>query len=377
MIYLDNSATTRVCPEAVAAMTEAMTEDFFNPSALYAPSAKIKVRVDEVRALLLKELNCQGGQVIFTSGGTESDNLAVMGHLSGLRQGRVLYTAGEHPAVREAVRAVPYVTAEEIPLTGEGLPDLEALEKLLREDVKLICVMQVNNETGAVSPLKEIAALRDRLCPGAALHVDGVQGFLRVPMPMDRLRVDSYALSAHKIRGPKGMGALVTRSGFRLAPRIYGGGQEKGLRSGTENIPGILGLGAAVNAYPRDNDMAKVKARLYERLMGAVAGAAVNGPLPGSPAAAPHILNMSLPPVRSETMVHALETAGIYIGVGSACGSRKQKISPVLKAMHVRPALAESALRFSLSPDNTLEEMDEAAEEIARQHALWAPFQRR
>ena len=123
--------------------------------------------------------------------------------------------------------------------------------------------------------------------------------------------------------------------------------------------------------------MAKVKARLYERLMGAVPGAKVNGPLPGSPAAAPHILNMSLPPVRSETMVHALETAGIYIGVGSACGSRKQKISPVLKAMHVRPALAESALRFSLSPDNTLEEMDEAAEEIARQHALWAPFQRR
>ena len=155
MIYLDNSATTRVCPEAVAAMTEAMTEDFFNPSALYAPSAKVKVRVDEVRALLLKELNCPGGQVIFTSGGTESDNLAVMGHLSGQRQGRVLYTAGEHPAVREAVRAVPYVTAEEIPLTGEGLPDLEALAELLRDDVKLICVMQVNNETGAVSPLKE------------------------------------------------------------------------------------------------------------------------------------------------------------------------------------------------------------------------------
>ena len=377
MIYLDNSATTRVCPEAVAAMTEAMTADFFNPSALYAPSAGIKARADAVRSALLRELNCPGGQVVFTSGGTESDNLAIMGHLSGLRQGRVLYTAGEHPAVKEAVRAVPYVTAEEIPLTGEGLPDPDALEELLDSDVKLICVMQVNNETGAVSPLDRISALRNKKCPGAALHVDGVQGFLRLPVDMDRLGVDSYALSAHKIHGPKGMGALVTRPGFRLAPRVFGGGQEKGLRSGTENIPGILGLGAAVAAYPRDNDMAAVKARLYERLTEAIPGAAVNGPRPGSPAAAPHILNMSLPPVRSETMVHALETAQIYVGVGSACGSRKQKISAVLKAMHVKPALAESALRFSLCPANTLEEMDLAAEEIIRQHALWAPFTRR
>ncbi len=377
MIYLDNSATTRVCPEALRAVTEAMEADFFNPSALYGPSGKVRARADAVRQALLKELNCPGGEAFFTSGGTESDNLAILGHLSRFRAGRVLYTAGEHPAVKEAVRAAAHLSAVEIPLTREGVADTEALEALLTADTVMLCVMQVNNETGAVNPLREIAALRDRICPEAVLHVDGVQGFLRLPVNMDAMRIDSYALSAHKIHGPKGVGALVTRKGLRLSPRVYGGGQEKGLRSGTENIPGILGLGAAMAAYPRENGMAALKERLYRAIREAVPLSAVNGPEPGSACAAPHILNMSLPPVRSETMVHALEGAGIYCGVGSACGSMKQKISPVLRAMNVPLRQAESALRFSLCPENTPEEMDITAAEIKKQYTLLAPYTRR
>ena len=238
--------------------------------------------------------------------------------------------------------------------------------------------MQVNNESGAVMPLCEIAQLRDRLCPQAMLHVDGVQGFMRLPVDMRALGIDSYALSGHKIHGPKGIGALVMGPRMRVAARMLGGGQEKALRSGTENTPGIAGLLAAIEAYPRDNNMRAVKLHLYERLR-EIAGEnfRVNGPDPASDIAAPHILNCSLVPVRSETMLYALEGDRVYVANGSACSSRKQKLSPVLSAMNVPRRQAESAIRFSICPYTTMEQVDFAADCIARHYEMLKRYERR
>lgn len=378
-IYLDNSATTMVCQAAISAMTRCMQEGFFNPSALYAPALETEKMMRACREMLLRAVHArQGSQVIFTSGGTEADNLAILGRLSGVRGGgRILFSAGEHPAVKEACLAAGGFEALSVPYDREGVVDLEALEKLMTPDTKLICCMQVNNETGAIQPLEAIASLRNRLAPEAHLHVDGVQGFLRVPFDMPEIQADSYALSGHKIHGPKGIGALIMAPGVRVHPRVLGGGQESGLRSGTENTPGIAGLLAAVEAYPTSNEMQQVKMHLWHQLKAQIPDAAINGPAPDGDHAAPHILNVSLPPVRSETMLHALEGAGIYVGMGSACSSHKQKVSAVLRAMNTPQRMAESALRFSLSPDNTREEMEQVAKICKQNYAVLSKFQRR
>lgn len=377
-IYLDNSATTRPSEAVVAAMAKCMREGYFNPSALYAPALQSAKMLREGREALLAAVHAPAGsRVVFTSGGTEADNLAVLGSLSAQRGGDILYSAGEHPAVREACLSVKGLNAKVIPYTRAGLVDLDALEGLLSPETRLICCMQVNNETGAIQPLARIARLRDRLAPDALLHVDGVQGFLRVPVDMSALKIDSYALSGHKLHAPKGIGALIAGPRVRLRAQLLGGGQEGALRSGTENTPGIAGLIAAVRDYPKDADMRSVKMRLWALLQAIVPGAVVNGPAPDSDDAAPHILNVSLPPVRSETMLHALEAKEIYVGMGSACSSRKQKISPVLESMHVPRSVAESALRFSLCPENTQEEMERTAQAVGQCYALLAKYQRR
>ncbi len=317
-----------------------------------------------------------GSKVVFLSGGTEADNLVIFGRAAKARQGKVLFSAGEHPAVKEACQ-ICGLEPVEMPYDHRGLVDLEALKELLSDQVALVCCMQVNNETGAIQPLQAIAALVKEKAPAAHFHVDGVQGFLRVPFDMIAVGADSYALSGHKIHGPKGIGALVLGPRVQLNPRQVGGGQEGQLRSGTENTPGIAGLLAAIAAYPRENAMRENKLLLWNLLKEAIPEAAVNGPAPDSDVSAPHILNVSLPPVRSETMLHALEGEGVYVGMGSACSSFKQRISPVLKAMHTPQKYAESALRFSLSPENTAEEMRQTVEAIKRQYTVLSKYQRR
>lgn len=378
MIYLDNSATTRVSPQVADAVYDCMTKKFYNPSALYAPSMEAEKEMEACRKLILKELHAPvSAQVVFVSGGTEADNLAILGGNASARSGKVLYSAGEHPAVREACQSLRNVETVEYPLQRDGRIDLEKLRQLLTEDTRMICVMQVNNETGAVMQLKEIAKLRDEICPNAILHVDGVQGFLRMPIDMSAFGVDSYALSGHKIHAPKGVGALVFTNKLRLSPRQIGGGQERALRSGTENTPGIMGLKTAIETYPRDNQMRSVKCALYHAIKEKIPEAVVNGPDPESEDSAPHILNMSMVPVRSETILHALESDAIYVGIGSACSSQKQKISRVLSSMNVPRATAESALRFSLCPMNSEEEMLETAGKIAQYYEMYKQFTRR
>ena len=250
---------------------------------------------------------------------------------------------------------------------------------MLGEDVHLITLMQVNNEVGAIQPIDEVCKLRDRLAPKAAIHVDGVQGFLRVPFHFGKSGVQSYAFSGHKIHASKGVGGLILRKGHRVAPIIYGGGQEGDIRSGTENVPGIVGLGEAVRTYPADSaaHMMALKQRLWAGLQEAVPGVKLNGPALDDPACAPHILNVTLAPVRSQTMLFALEGDGIYVSAGSACGAHKQKVSSVLTAMGLSTADADCALRFSFCPQVTEEDIDYTIATIKKHYDMLKAFVRR
>ena len=382
MIYLDNSATTRPTEAVRAAVMRAMEDGWFNPSALYRPAMEAEHAREDARKAVLDAAGAAGHKLVFTGSGTEADNLAILGYLRTVRRpGRVLILQVEHPAVAACAEEITRMghRVEQIPVDRSGMADLDRLDAMLDERVLLICVMQVNNETGAVQPLAEIVRLRNAKAPAAAIHVDGVQGFLRVPLQFDRLGIQSYALSGHKIHALKGIGALILRRDHRVQPIVHGGGQEGGLRSGTENMPGILSLAEAVRTWPGDGParMAALRERLWQTIRAAVPDARVNGPQPGSPASAPHILNISLPPVRSQTMLFALEGDGVYVSAGSACASHKQKLSPVLGAMGLEPALADSALRFSLNPFLTEEEIDGAAASVIRQYDVLKKYVRR
>ena len=365
--YLDNSATTQPSAAVAAAVSRMLAEEWYNPSALYKPAMDIQKKAEEVRAACLQAAGAEGNRVVFTSGGTEADNLAILGHLKTRRNpGKVLISQAEHPAVSacaEEIRRMGH-RVEEIPLCPDGIIDLDALGRMIDSDTALICVMQVNNETGAVNPLREIARLRDSKASGAAIHADGVQGFLRTKIDFNRTGIQSYALSGHKIHAMKGTGALILQRQHPVRPIQFGGGQEDNLRSGTENTFGILALGEAIRTWdPEANGrMRALKNRLREELLSRIPEAAVNGPEENPETCAPHILNIALPPVRSQTMLFALEGDGIYVSAGSACASRKQKISPVLRAMGIATGRADCSLRFSLSPMTTEEEILYAAE---------------
>ena len=384
-VYLDNSATTRPCEQAIEAMTASMRNGYYNPSALYGKAVEAEHALTEARKTIASSTQAGDADVVFTSGGTESDNLAILGYLRGIRdQGKVLYSAAEHPAVKNACReaAARYGhTAEEIPLDLRGSLDLATLEKQITSDTRLICVMQVCNETGIIMPLSRVVALRDRLAPNAAIHVDGVQGYLRVPFSMRDLGVQSYAVSAHKIHGPKGVGALVIRRGHRLYPQLYGGGQLNDLRSGTENTPGVLGFAAAVRAYPpvekAAEQLSALKRYTADTLSEAIPDFRVLGPDPEEADSAPHILYATFPPVRAETMVHALEAEGVLVGTGSACSSHKRRRSETLMAMRIPPAAIDSAVRLSFSVQNTPEEIRYAVQKMIEQYRLLARFTRR
>ena len=380
--YLDNSATTKPSAAVASAVRELMEGGWYNPSALYKPALEVQKKLDGVREVCLKAAGATGQKVIFTSGGTETDNLALLGHLKSRRKpGRVLISSVEHPAVSACAEEIRHMghTVEEIPAGKTGSVDLAALEGMLDESVLLISVMQVNNETGAAEPLEAIAKLRDRKAPEAAIHVDGVQGFLRMDLDFNRLGIQSYALSGHKIHALKGTGALIVRKDHAVRPLQYGGGQEGSLRSGTENTFGILALGEAIRTWdPEANSrMRGMKNHLREELLARIPEARINGPEEDPATCAPHILNVALMPVRSQTMLFALEGDGVYVSAGSACASRKQKISPVLKAMGVSTEQADCSLRFSLCPQTTAEEIDYAAACTVKHWEMLKKFTRR
>lgn len=379
--YLDNSATTRPTPDVIEKMAACMRDGFYNPSSPYGPAIQSERALNACRTLLAKALCVQADGILFTSGGTEANNLAILGALAAMRGPRHVVTdAGEHPSVLacfERLKAdghrVSVLGLDEI-----GEPDWPELARLAAADPpSLVSFMQVNNETGATPDLARMRATLRAAAPDCLIHVDGVQGFLR--LPFDARDVDLYTLSAHKLHGPKGVGALYVRKGVRLLPRQLGGDQEGCLRAGTENTPGIAGLMEAARALAETPDLERaLRARklLFTQLvLEAVPEARINGPNPK--AGAPHILNVSLMGVRAEVMLHALEAQGVYCSAGAACSTRKRKLSPVLLAMGLSPQRAECALRFSLSPHTSEEELRYAAEQIGRAHAALKRYQRR
>lgn len=378
MAYLDNSATTQPCAAAIDAMVRCMTEGFYNPSSVYRPAVDAFRAVRECRETLLRAVHADNCDLYFTSGGTEANNLAIIGTVHRMRGRQVLaVSAVEHPSVREAFEFL----ADEghdvrvIGVNEYGELNWDQLEQALNDGASLVSCMQVNNETGA---LLDAARLHKVVGGRALIHVDGVQGFLRVPFEMKY--ADLYTLSGHKIHGPKGIGALIVRKGIRIEPRQIGGGQENGMRSGTENTPGIAGLHAAAGELIKvqrtmGEELMQKKLHLIEAFRQVVPGLMVNGPDPEN--AAPHIVNLSFPDVRGEVMLHGLEAEGVYASTGSACSSKKLKVSGVLTQMGISPARAEWALRFSLSPHTTLEEIDEAAKKLGKVYDLLKRFKRR
>ena len=378
MAYLDNSATTQPCASAIDAMVRCMREGFYNPSSVYRPAVDAFRAVRDCRELLLRAVHGENCDLIFTSGGTEANNLAILGAVHRMRGPQVVaVSAVEHPSVREAFEQLR-AEGHDVRVIGvdpQGALNWEQLEKALDDGASLVSCMQVNNETGA---LLDAARLHRTVNGRALIHVDGVQGFLRVPFEMKY--ADMYTLSGHKIHGPKGIGALIVKKGVRLAPRQIGGGQESGMRSGTENTPGIAGLRAAAEELMQiqstlGGELMQKKLHLIEVFRRAVPELLINGPEPEQ--AAPHIVNISFPGVRGEVMLHALEAEGVYASTGSACSSKKLKVSGVLTAMGIRPDRAEWALRFSLSPHTTIEEIDDAAEKLGAIYATLKRFKRR
>ena len=364
MHYFDHAATTPVLPAAADAAYRVMTKDFGNPSSLHALGREAAKEAEEHRAAVAKALGCQPGELYFTSCGTEGDNWAVRlgAHLGRHRGKHIITTAVEHAAVLEPCRYLVQQGCEVTYLVPDhtGRVPAEAVEEALREDTVLVSMMLVNNETGAIQPVAEVARLLKRKKSAALLHTDAVQGFLKLDFTPKSLGADLLTLSAHKIGGMKGSGALYIRNGLRAEPLLRGGGQEKGLRSGTEATPQIAAFAAAAEhgAKHRAEHIAyleDLKAYTLETLE-----ARVPGLVTVSRGDAPHICAVSLPGRPSQVVVRYLSDRGFCLSAGSAC--HRGKASHVYGAMNLSKAVRDGMLRLSFGPSNTKEEVDELAE---------------
>lgn len=379
MIYIDNSATTRSFPEAAEVAKKYMTKQYFNPAGAYSPAVASEHDVNAARNRIASVLRAEGDEIIFTSGGTESNNMAILGTLRAMRgSGRIIVSSVEHPSVYEAARSLSAsYEALEASVDEAGSVDIAQLKNMLNANTLFVSIMQVNNETGAINDIPKIYTLIKQKAPNAVLHVDGVQGFLK--LDMDARYCDLYSISGHKFHAPKGVGALYVRKGTRFAGGQTGGGQERNLRSGTLNTPGIMGMDAAVSQYLREQDvyignMRACKLRLAQALT-SLPDVLVNGPAPSQ--GAPHILNLSFLGVRGEVLLHALEQKEIYVSTGSACSARKKGKNRILSAMGIVGERQEGAIRFSLCPFNTLEEMDIVADAVSEELRLLRKYKRR
>ena len=359
MIYLDNAATTRPCPEAAEAVSRAMTETWGNPSATHAPGRAARKLLEESREAVLRALKAKSGTLVFTSGGTEADNQALK---CAARQARhrgrhIISSLAEHEAVLNSLRDLAAEGWEVTLLKpdGVGRVPVEAVAEALREDTVLVSLMLVNNETGAVNDLAGVRRLLRQRGSGALLHTDAVQAFAKLPFTPESLGADLISLSGHKIGGPKGVGALWLRQGVKLPPLLHGGGQEGNLRSGTEAMPAIAGFGAAAAAASkRDTAALAVRYASLRRLLAEnLPEATLIGGTEG--VCAGHICCVSFPGCRAEVLQNWLDGEGVCVSRGSACARGRR--SHVLEAMSLPPALIDGALRVSFSPETAEEEV--------------------
>lgn len=360
MIYLDNSATTKPCPEAVEAVTKALTENWGNPSALYNFGIDTARLLRQARHTVSSSMGAEPDRVYFTSGGTEADNWAVFGTVKrmGKRGRHIITTAIEHHAILNCMSDlesrgfdVTYLTPDNM-----GRISVDALKAALRKDTILVSVMMVNNEVGSVMPISQMARLTHRLCPDAIFHTDAVQGFLKIPFTAKALGADLISVSSHKVHGPKGAGALYISPRLKsFPPLLLGGGQEGGYRSGTEGVPAILGFAAACAAvsstFRADIQQEAGLIAEFAEKVSSLEGVTVNGDHE-----APHILSLAIPGVPVQNTINILQDHGICVSAGSACA--KGHRSHVLTAMNLPPETIDSAFRISLCRDTTQEELD-------------------
>lgn len=366
-VYLDNAATTKPCREAVDAAAEAMTVNYGNPSSLHRMGLDAQLAVDSARKSIASALGCEAGCIYFTSGATESNNLALRGAAGayGKRRKKIIVSSVEHASVSETAKELEKIGFEVVRIHPREDGKFYAADFLAAADesVCLISVMLVNNETGYIMPVKETFSAVKRKFPEIITHCDCVQGFMKLPVKASALNADLISLSGHKIHAVKGIGALFVKKGVRLVPIVTGGKQEKGIRSGTESVPLIAAFGAAVDKLSpivsqRYNRLSELRQKLLDRL-GRTEGITVNSPADGSP----YIVNISAAGRRSEIMLHYLEQRQIYVSSGSACSKGAQ--SGVLGEFGVKPAEADSALRISMSAETTEEELEAFAEALA------------
>lgn len=368
--YLDNAATTRPFDEVTELVKKVMGEDFGNPSSLHTKGIEAERYIREAGDAIAATLKCDRKQIVFTSGGTESNNMAIVGGcMANRRRGKhIITTCFEHAAVYQ-----PCVYLEEIfdyevtylSVDAMGHVNPEELRKALREDTVLVSVMMVNNEVGAVLDIEKIGRVIKEYRKDILFHVDAIQAYGKMRVHPKKLHADLLSVSGHKIHGPKGTGFLYVADGVKLHPLIHGGGQQKGQRSGTENVPGIAGLGLAAHMMYEDHEE-KVE-KLYRhkqkliQLLEALEGVHINAYRKERlRETAPHIISTSVEGVKSEVLLHALEEKGVYVSAGSACSSNHPGISQTLKAIGVKDELLESTIRFSLSVENTGEELEYA-----------------
>lgn len=363
-VYFDNAATTKIYPEVREIMLETLDEEYGNPSSKHLKGVGAEKYIRYAKDILAAQLKCEAKEIIFTSGGTESNNLALIGiAMANKRAGNHIITTGiEHASVYN-----PLLYLEEmgyrisfLDVDSEGKVDIEHLRRELCEDTILVSTMAVNNEIGTVEPISEIASVirefNEKNGKKVIYHVDAIQAFGKQVLYPKRLGVDAMSISGHKIHGPKGSGALFVNSKVKIKPLIYGGGQEKGMRSGTENTAAIAGLGKATEIIY--NNLDENRKKMLEVKKALIEGATHIEGVTNNSGEAPHIVSLSFLGVKSEVLLHALEDRGIYVSSGSACSSNHPAISGVLKAIQLDDRLLDSTLRFSFCEYNTLEEVD-------------------
>lgn len=369
-VYLDNSSTTKCFDSVVDLMTNVMSNDYGNSSSLHAKGMEAERYIRESRTIIAKNLKVKEKELIFTSGGTESNNLAIIGAaLANTRGGNHIITSKiEHPAI---LKAMGYLEKQGfqityLPVDSYGKISLTYLENAISLDTILVSIMHTNNEIGSLQPLLEAGEIIKRKNPNIIFHVDAVQGYGKFRILPNKLKIDMMSVSGHKIHGPKGVGFLYVKEKIRIIPVTYGGGQQYGLRSGTENVPGIAGIGKAIEEIYKDFDskielLYQLKEKFVEGIQ-TIEGVTVNG-LTGTDSA-PHVISISVSGIRSEVLLHALEDKGIFVSAGSACSAKKPIASSTLKAIGVKQDLLNSTIRLSFSFFTTEDEIDYTLSEM-------------
>lgn len=371
-IYLDNSATTKVFPSVQKVMVQMMEENYGNPSAMHKKGVEAEQYIREAREKIAKQLKVHDKEIIFTSGGTESNNMAIIGAAMANRRlgNHIITSVIEHPSVLNVMKYLEEQGFEVtyLPVDNVGRINLQDLETAISDNTILISIMYVNNEIGAVEPIEEISKIIKKKNPSAVFHVDAIQAFGKYLIKPKKQGIDLLSVSAHKIHGPKGVGFLYVNEKIKIKPIMFGGGQQNNFRSGTENVPGIVGLGeATVCIYEDFADYVKKLYALKDRFIKGIEkieGTHING-LVGEESA-PQIVSVSFLDVRSEVLLHALEEREIYVSAGSACAAHKSKTSVTLSSIRLKKEYLESTIRFSFGYYTTERDIDETLKALEK-----------